>query len=74
MSWEEWESLAKENPEDYQRAYADFMFRGGNAQDCANCPYGGWGMSPRPCGQQTCWVEAHCAALVDDEEEAEYEN
>lgn len=68
-NYEEWEILKKVSPEEYQKEFCNFMFAAINSCNCEYCPYGGLGFEGKPCGQQNCWVDAHCAALVDDDDE-----
>lgn len=69
MFCNEWEELAECDREEYRQLFNMFMCKEENSHDCEHCPYGGWELSPLPCGQQNCWVDAHCAAFVPDEDE-----
>ena len=48
------------------RKYKEFMFNKENVGNCKECPENK-GMSTwdgrKPCGQQNCWVKAHCGML-----------
>ena len=48
------------------REYKRFMYDEKNILNCDHCPENtgsdGW-QCPLPCGQQNCWVEAHCDSL-----------
>ena len=48
------------------RDYVAFMYNRENVHNCGSCPENtgsdGW-QCPLPCGQQNCWVEAHCDSL-----------
>lgn len=54
-----WNEL-KKDPEAYRRAYCDFMFDINNKCKCKECPENSGFEDPLPCGQQHCWVSAHC--------------
>ena len=49
---------------DYKAYYKAWMYTPENEGNCAECPenrgFGDWGGN-RPCGQQNCWVTAHCS-------------
>lgn len=51
------------------REYSDFMYNPENIYNCAECPERGCGCSNgcgNPCGQQQCWVIAHCGDADDE--------
>lgn len=86
MNVEQWESLRINDPEEYKCAYCAFMYDPANVGCCAVCPEnngqdGGCSFVAGPCGQQHCWVSAHCdsAAYSDslygeEDDEGEYDS
>ena len=46
--------------------YRDFMYDIDNLYNCGNCPENNGNTDTLPCGQQHCWVDVHCARLVED--------
>lgn len=72
MTQEQWKILGdydgtKKSPasEAYRKAYCDFMYNENNVGNCEECPHGSetWNQYGRPCGQQHCWVAAHCGLI-----------
>lgn len=68
MSPEQWEKLWNEDPERYKDAYCAFMYDRQNICRCDICPEnegrdGGCGYVDGSCGQQNCWVKAHCHCI-----------
>lgn len=60
----DWEHL-KQCPEQYKVNYIRFMNDKRNECNCEHCPHRNDGFESRysyhPCGQQVCWVTAHCS-------------
>ena len=54
------------NNEKEVKAYLKFMYNEKNAYNCENCPenhgFDSW-EGKKPCGQQRCWVDAHCGNI-----------
>lgn len=48
---------------EYTENYLAFMYNEDNIHNCSECPENrnedSWG-GKLPCGQQNCWVKAHC--------------
>lgn len=74
MKWEEWKEL--EEAADgldvdgrYQIAYVEFMYNPENEYNCEECPHNNPNVVYRrvPCGQQNCWVWAHCYSRESEE-------
>jgi len=55
-----WEELWKENKEEYQKLYKEFVYNKSNICNCDNCPRNENQQGKYPCGQQNCWVLIHC--------------
>ena len=66
---EYWSSMS---PVEHGTKFEEFMYNRDNMYNCKNCPYGDDGYSGPgivgPCGQQHCWVWAHCRRLQQDDE------
>lgn len=62
-----WDEMTNEEQVAYRDAYIEFMYNPKNAGRCDDCPEN-MGFDPLnsagyicgPCGQQNCWVDAHC--------------
>lgn len=68
MNPQEWETMRIEDPEQYKDAYIAFMYDRQNICRCDVCPAnqgisGGCSYVEGPCGQQHCWVKAHCHCI-----------
>lgn len=54
--------------QDFVARYVGFMYNEANVCKCEDCPENigcdSW-QGRLPCGQQNCWVSAHCDALKD---------
>jgi len=48
--------------------YGKFMFNPENICKCECCPENSGFDGRYPCGQQRCWVIAHCESSQDDED------
>ena len=59
MDWNE----LKNDSEAYRRAYCNFMYDINNKEKCKECPENIGLKDYLPCGQQHCWVSAHCNQL-----------
>lgn len=76
MKYEEWQKLKEEYCLDindrYQKEYIEFMHNSENENNCEECPNNNPNVVciGKPCGQQNCWVRAHCIW----KREAQYEN
>lgn len=51
------------------RNYLAFMYNEDNIHNCSECPENrnedSWG-GKMPCGQQNCWVKAHCQSKEEE--------
>ena len=45
------------------KQYREFMCDPENEYNCNDCPERGISSTGLPCGQQNCWVSAHCYSL-----------
>jgi len=58
----------KQPSADAVQRYREFMFNPDNQHNCSECPERGNNSRDcgLPCGQQCCWVTAHCFHIDDD--------
>ena len=61
MKIEEWDSLKKENRNEYRAEWQKFMYNPANKGKCRSWPEKKeFDNDTYPCGQQNCWVTMHC--------------
>lgn len=57
-------AVKAEITDEYRSLYSEFMHDPSNEGNCDECPERFLTVSAfRPCGQQRCWVTAHCQQL-----------